>query len=78
MARFSCKCGEILSNSLAPNEIQLKIFSDQEWDDIINMGMIDSIDLPDPKFDVWKCPKCGRIYVFDDDNRLKYSYVLEK
>lgn len=78
MARFLCKCGETLSNSLSPNEIQYKVFSDQEWDDIINMGEVDSIDLPDSKFDVWKCPKCGRLHIFDENNNLQHTYILEE
>lgn len=78
MARFSCKCGEILSNSSAPNEIQLKIFTDREWDNIINIGMVDSVDLPDPSYDVWKCPKCERVFVFGDNGKVKKTYIIEK
>lgn len=64
--RLQCICGETLSNSMAPNDIQLRVYTDKEWDDIINMGEIDSINIPDPKYDVWRCPKCERIYVFED------------
>lgn len=77
MARFGCRCGTILSNSLAPNDVELKVFTDKEWDDIINLGMIDSVDLPDPKHDVWRCPTCERIYVFDGNKVIK-CYVLEQ
>lgn len=77
MARFQCKCGETLSNSLAPNDIQLHVYTDKEWDRIINMGQIDSVDIPDAKCDVWRCPSCERIYVFDGD-RVSKRYVLEK
>ena len=77
MARFPCRCGETLWNGMAPNDIQLRVFSDREWDQIINIGMIDSFDLPDPKYDVWRCPKCERVYVFDGENVIK-KYVLEE
>ena len=30
------------------------------------MGMIDSLDIPMPQYDVIKCPSCERIYVFDN------------
>ena len=63
--RMLCECGETLSNTLAPNDIQLRVYSDKEWDGIINMGMIDSINIPHPKYDVWRCPKCERVYVHD-------------
>lgn len=77
MARLLCKCGQTLSNSLAPNDVQLKIYSDKEWDKIINMGdMIDPTDIPDPRYDAWKCPTCERIYIFDGDRVIK-RYVLE-
>ena len=79
MARMTCKCGNTLSNSLAPNDIQLRAFTDKEWDDIINMGMIDSADLPDPKVDVWRCPNCERIYVFESGNdKASKVYKLDE
>ncbi len=80
MARFGCKCGETLSNSMAPNDVQLRVFTDREWDGIINLGDIDSIDLPDPKKDVWMCSKCKRIYVFneEDTSKLLRVYAIEE
>lgn len=66
--RMECKCGEILLNLIVPNDIQLRVYTDKEWDEIINMGEIDSINIPHPRFDVWKCPKCERIYVFENGN----------
>lgn len=78
MARFLCKCGETLSNSQAPNDIQLKVYTDREWDGIINMGTIDTVDIPDPKYDIWRCPKCERVYVFNEDNTIRKVYILEQ
>ena len=72
MANYYCKCGDRLTNQLAPNNVQLRVFTDREWDDIINLGMIDSADLPDPKYDVWRCPKCERVYVFEKNRVIKY------
>jgi hypothetical protein len=78
MARFHCRCGKILSNTLAPNEVELKVYTDKEWDDIINLGQIDSVDLPKPKRDVWKCPVCERVYVFDEGlDSVAKVYALE-
>jgi len=72
MANYYCKCGNRLNNSIVPNDIELRVYTDKEWDDIINIGMMDSVDLPDPKFDVWRCPKCERVYVFEDNCVIKY------
>lgn len=77
MARFECKCGETLSNSMAPNDVELKVYTDKEWDEIINCEIIDPIEIPSPRFSVWRCPICERIYVFDGDEVVK-TYVLEK
>lgn len=78
MARFPCRCGNTLSNGMAPNDVELKIFTDREWDDIINLGMVDSVDLPDPKHDAWRCPICQRVYVFHENNgSLWRVYSLE-
>ena len=77
MARLQCKCGETLSNSLAPNDVELRVYTDREWDHIINMGQIDAVELPFPKREVWRCPECERIYVFEG-NTVKKTYILEK
>lgn len=79
MARFLCKCGETLSNSMAPNDVELRVYTDKEWDDIINLGAIDSVDIPFPKNDVWRCSKCERIYVFEaGKDAVKKVYKLEE
>lgn len=77
MARLLCKCGETLSNSQAPNDIELRVYTDREWDEIIQNDMIDPLMIPFPKYDVWRCPKCERIYVFDGDKVIK-RYIIEK
>ena len=66
MSRIKCRCGEIISTVQCPNNVQLRVYTDFEWDRIINMGMIDSLDTPMPQYDVIKCPSCERIYVFDN------------
>ncbi len=77
MARFQCKCGLNLSNSKAPNDVELIVYTDKEWDEIINMGnLIDPVTIPFPRYDVWRCSQCERIYVFDENIVIK-TYVLE-
>lgn len=77
MARFECTCGNVLSNSLCPNDVELHVFTDAEWDTIIAEGKIDNtLMIPSPKHDVWRCPKCLRIYFFKD-NMVVLRYVIE-
>jgi hypothetical protein len=78
MARMTCECGEILSNSMAPNDIQLIVYTDKEWDKILERDTIETWKIPMPTYDVWKCPKCERIYVFEpgNDHAIKV-YKLE-
>lgn len=64
MAGFLCRCGELLSNTEAPNDVQLRVYTDKEWDDIINCEVLDPISIPFPKYDVWHCTNCERIYFF--------------
>ena len=78
MARMNCRCGEILSNAVAPNDIELRVYTDIEWDKILEVDTIETWKFPLPKHSVWKCPKCERIYVFDEgtDKAIKV-YALE-
>ena len=62
--RMNCICGEYLSNSEAPNDIQLRVYTDWEWDAILENDTIETWKIPLPTHDVWRCPKCERIYVF--------------
>ena len=77
MARFLCKCGKILSNRTVPNDVMLIVYTDYEWDNIISSNIIDPLDIPDPKHDVWRCPKCERLYFFDNNKAIK-TYKLEE
>lgn len=77
--RMICKCGETLSTSMAPNDIQLRVYTDGEWDDIVDMGVVDTINIPHPKYNVWRCPECERIYVFEGaKNKAIKIYGIEK
>ncbi|WP_296695113.1 hypothetical protein [Ruminococcus sp.] len=68
-----------MSNSEAPNDIQLRVYTDKEWDDIINYEEINPWMIPLPKYDVWRCPKCKRIFVFEDNNDVPIMiYNLDK
>ena len=80
MARMSCRCGELLSNTMAPNDIELIVYTDFEWDNILAVDTINTWEIPMPKYIVWRCPKCEQIYVFEkgNDKAIKeYALVTE-
>lgn len=78
MAKMECKCGCILSTTRVPNGIELRVYQDSEWDAIMDVDSIEPWKIPLPKYEVWKCPNCNRIYVFDQGNPIPImQYVLE-
>jgi len=80
MAVVWCKCGERLWNGADPNLIQYTVYSDPEWInilDLVDSGLEYGFDLPEPTHDVWRCPKCERVYIYEG-NKLVKQYVLEE
>lgn len=76
---FICKCGERLSTVEAPNDVELHVYTDQEWEEKVNIGIIDSIDIPFPRYNVWHCKRCDRIYVFNyGEGPPKKVYITEQ
>jgi hypothetical protein len=75
MASVYCKCGDRLNNVEAPNDVEWRVYSDREWDEITNCNTIDPVYIPFPNIEVWRCPKCERVYVFKNNQLIKY-YVL--
>ena len=76
MASFICKCGKRLSNTESPNDIQLRVYTDSEWDSILEHDTIETWKISQPKNDVWRCPTCERVYVFQN-SKLVRTYVIE-
>ncbi|MCL2388064.1 MAG: hypothetical protein FWC89_11030 [Defluviitaleaceae bacterium] len=64
MAKMLCKCGKILSTTRAPNDVQLRVYTDEEWDTMMADDVIEPWKLPSPTYDVWRCPECERLYFF--------------
>jgi hypothetical protein len=78
VAGFLCKCGKHLSTTESPNDIELRVYTDREWDSITQNDSIDPLAIPFPKYDVWKCPQCERIYFFDwESGKPVKTYALE-
>ena len=77
MARMDCICGEYLSNTMVPNDIELHVYTDREWDAILENDTIETWKIPLPTYDVWRCPKCERIYVFGKGNEEGYNEAIK-
>ena len=56
MARMTCKCGAKLNNQSAPNDIELVVYTDKEWDVICSKDVLHPWTIPSPKYEVWRCP----------------------
>ncbi|MCL2400471.1 MAG: hypothetical protein FWC91_12105 [Defluviitaleaceae bacterium] len=68
MARMTCICGEILSTTAVPNDVELWIYTKKEWDSILENDSIETWKIPLPIYDAWRCLKCERVYIFEPNN----------
>lgn len=71
MAHFMCKCGEDLWNGLVPNDIQIRVFKNENWLQAVN----NDVNM-DEDYDIWKCPKCNRVYSFRE-NKVDKMFIIE-
>lgn len=79
MAQITCVCGTKLSDFEAPNDIQLVVYTDKEWDKICDCDRLEPWKIPLPAYDVWRCPVCKRIYVYERGSSLPLMcYSLEE
>jgi hypothetical protein len=78
MAALLCKCGNHLSNSEYPNDIVYHVYSDFEWDKLLEKDFVHVLDIPPPKLDVWKCSNCQRLYLFDEAGKVTKIFTLEE
>lgn len=79
MAKMVCACGNLLSNHEAPNEIELRVYTDKGWEEICDCDSIHPWMIPPPKYNVWRCPVCKSIYVYDRGEeapimRIEFSF----
>ena len=51
--RFVCRCGNMLTNQLDPNDTEYYVYSDREWSEFEKKGWIYFLDVPEPNYDVW-------------------------
>ena len=76
---MTCTCGAHLDNHEAPNDIQLRVYTDREWEEIFDCESIHPWMIPLPKYEVWRCPVCKSIYVYTKErNSPAMIYRIEK
>ena len=81
MAGLKCTCGNGMWNGEQPNDIEIYMLSDREWDEITERDEhIMLMELPHIiKFEYWRCPECGRISVVNPKNGKKVRvYAIER
>lgn len=81
MSRLLCKCGETMWNGLTPNDINVWCYTDRRLDEILAEDSISTLELANLwNYEVWVCPCCKRLYVFENSerNKVKYVYALER
>lgn len=82
MSKLVCKCGQIMWNGNTPNDVELWVYTDKQLCTILEQDNITTLELANLyNYDVWCCPVCKRIYVFDKQGygiKPKYIYKLEK
>ncbi|MFS1664712.1 hypothetical protein [Streptococcus sp. zg-JUN1979] len=79
MGRWTCECGHQMDDHATSDPNAFLAFSDEWWTDITTMAdednNIDYKDLLVESYDVWKCPNCGSLMVFgEDDNPNRYTF----
>ena len=48
MAKMNCKCGYLLSTTQVPNDIEIRVYTDREWDEILDCDIIEPWKIPSP------------------------------
>lgn len=74
MGKWTCICGQNMNDHLVPDPNCYRTYSEPAWDSIQTDadGNLNYYDIPDPAYDVYVCPNCGRLMVFDDGNRCTF------
>lgn len=64
-----CKCGCDMWNGQIPNDIEYTVYSDRRMCEILEEETADTVGLAlKSDYNVWLCPKCGRLYVFRNES----------
>lgn len=68
-------------NGQTPNDFEVWCYTDRRLDEIMANDEISTLKLADLfDYNVWVCPRCKRLYVFENSDMIKVKcvYTLEK
>lgn len=63
MSKMGCQCGECLSNSEVPNDIEWWIYTKEDFEQWKENDYFEYTDEHETFNGFWLCPKCKRAYV---------------
>ena len=72
MSKMCCQCGESLSNSIVPNDIEWNIYKKKDFEHWMGNDYFEYTEEHEDFDYFWLCPKCKRAYVWLNRNK-KYE-----
>ena len=64
MSKMCCQCGEVLSNSIVPNDIEWNIYKKKDFENWIEKDYFEYTEEYEDFDYFWLCPKCQRAHVW--------------
>ena len=79
MGKWTCRCGQAMNDHQAPDPNAYSVYSDELLEDIFNNtdehDRISYEDISEASFYMWKCPNCGSLMVFgEEDNPNCFTF----
>ena len=72
MGKWTCRCGQAMNDHQAPDPNAYSVYSDELLEDIFNNtdehDRISYEDISEASFYMWKCPNCGSLMVFGEED----------
>ena len=72
MGKWTCRCGQAMNDHQAPDPNAYSVYSDELLEDIFNNidehNRISYEDISEASFYMWKCPNCGSLMVFGEED----------
>ena len=72
MGKWTCRCGQAMNDHQAPDPNAYSVYSDELLEDVFNNtdehDRISYEDISEASFYMWKCPNCGSLMVFGEED----------
>lgn len=78
MGKWICDCGYVMNDHEYPDKNAFLVFSEELWEKISEMtdenNKIDWGNIPLQTYDMYRCPVCGRLMIFgEDENSARFT-----